>query len=116
MPLHAPFKQDHTLIIKLQDCMIELSKKQHKLHIAPTNSCENKLVIIFKDIQSFEYLFSSKNMSDYSNRLVKIATEGKVMMDPGPYRNPMLSGFHRFIGYCQKKKGLQTFCWMIPIF
>lgn len=116
VPLYSPFKVGQSIIITVENCVIEISKTPEGLDIKTVTNSDNKLVIKLKDEESFHILFDSKDLKEYGNKLVELATQGKIFMDPGPYTDPMKSGFHRFIGYLKKKKGIVTFRWIIPTF
>ncbi|NVM52881.1 MAG: hypothetical protein HWN66_04200 [Candidatus Helarchaeota archaeon] len=116
IPLHAPFRVAQCIVIETKDCMFEITKREKGLQIELVTSCEGKLVITINDVKSFQFLFGSKDLVEYGNRLVNLSTQGNITMDPGPYEDPMKSGFHRFIGYRKKAKGVETFRLIIPTF
>ncbi len=116
IPLYAPFRNGQVIILKVNECSFEVVKKGNKFEINRTSNCENKLIIRLKDVESFKFLFQSQNLEDYGNQLVNLAIQEKITMDLGPFENPMKSGFHRFIGYRKKVKGLETYQCVIPLF
>ena len=115
VPLYSPFKIGQSIVIKINNCVFEIIKKNKGFQIKEGSNVKNNLVLEFKDDDSFQYLFGSKSLAEYGNRLVKISTQGRVTMNPGPFKDPMKSGFHRFIGYLKRTKGLQTYVCIIAV-
>lgn len=117
VPLHSPLKTGQTVIIRVNECNLEIRKKLgNNFDVIQTLDCEDKLIITLKSMESFEYLFDSKTLLEYGNRLVEVSIRGAILLNPGPYKDPMLVGYHRFIGYRKPKKGLESYCWIIPVF
>jgi hypothetical protein len=116
IPLHSPFKIDQSIALKIADCIFEVIKKKEKVEVNRISNYENRLVLQFNDSESFQYLFTSNDIEDYGNRLVNLAIQGKIIMEIGPFENPMKYGFHRFIGYRKKIKGLELYQCIIPLF
>jgi len=116
VPLHTPFKLGQSIILQLNNSFLEVRKKKKEVQINPTTNSEKTLLLKFQDLESFKFLFSAQDLKEYGNRLVSIAVQGKIIMDPGPFQDPMRSGFHRFIGYLKKTKGLHTYACTIPTF
>ena len=116
VPLYAPFKIGQVIIVRVNECIFEVIKKGNKCEINKPSNYENQLILRLSDIESFKYLFQSRGLEEYGSRLVNLAVQEKINMDLGQYENPMKCGFHRFIGYRKKAKGLETYQWVIPLF
>ncbi len=116
VPLYSPLKIGHSVIIRIGECSFEILKEEGGFLVNQNYESNNKLLIQFKDLDSFKYIFDAKNLKEYGSRLVHLATKGKVYMDPGPFEDPMKAGFYRFIGYLKKSRGLQTYVCIVPVF
>ncbi|MFX1297637.1 MAG: hypothetical protein ACFFD2_22660 [Promethearchaeota archaeon] len=116
IPLYSPFQIGQSIILKIDECILEVSKEKRGFQIIINPDFKEKLVLKFKDVKAFEYLFEAKDLIDYGNRLVTLSTQGKIIMDIGPFKNPMKRGFHRFISYLKKTGGLQTYICIVPTF
>jgi len=115
VPLYSPLKTGHSIIIKVGTCSFEIAKSV-KGFVVNENDISNKALILrFKNQNAFRFIFEARSLREYGGRLVALATDGQVVMDPGPFRDPMKAGFYRFIGYLRKSGGLQTYSCIVPV-
>lgn len=111
-----PLKDD-TIFIKVENCLIKISRIEKRLFINPAKLTDRKgeMMVKFSDFSTLQQVLNAKDLIEYGERLLYAVLDRKIFLDPGNVQKATQSGFFKLISRSRFKKHIQIFELTIPV-